>query len=53
MATNISTTGYLSESDLTECLSGASSLLMTGDLNEKHRHLNSRLTRARDSLLCV
>jgi hypothetical protein len=39
------------ESDLTECLSGGIPVLIAGDLNAKHKDWNSRLTKARASLL--
>jgi hypothetical protein len=43
---------YLSPTQsLTECLSGDSPVLMTGDLDAKHRDWNYRLTTARGSLL--
>jgi exonuclease III len=41
----------MSESDLTECLSGGFPVLMASDLNEKQTDSNSRLMRARGSLL--
>jgi hypothetical protein len=42
----------LTESDLAECLSGDSPVLMAGNLNVQNRDCSSRLTTARGSLLC-
>jgi hypothetical protein len=47
----LSPTRPLIELDLTECLSGGIPVLMTGDLDAKHKDWNSRLTTARESLL--
>jgi hypothetical protein len=52
VATYVSPTRLLIKSELTECLSGFSSVLMGGDLNAKHRDWNCRLTTSRGSLLC-
>jgi hypothetical protein len=41
----------LIEWDLTECLSGGIPVLTAGDLKDKHKDWNSRLTTARGSLL--
>jgi hypothetical protein len=51
VAAYLSPKGPLIESDLTECLSGGSPVLMAGDLNTKQPDWNSRLITVSGSLL--
>jgi hypothetical protein len=51
VSVNIAPTRPFIESDLTECFRGVIPALMAGDLNDKHKDWNSRLTKARGSIL--
>jgi hypothetical protein len=51
VATYLSPTRHLIESDLTECLSGGIPVLLAGDLNAKHTDWSSRLITIRGALL--